>query len=188
MSNREPIEIFTSIDCEFNQPSGKIIEIGYVIGNIRTGEILHENSIFVNPLEEISQYITDLTSITQNDVVNAVLLPEAYEVLKADHLKYKSFVNPITWGSGDTKAIKDELGMKDDYVFGRRWLDVKTVWVTFRLAHGKPIQGGLAKSMTKLALRFEGKKHRAIDDSRATFQFYCKLCEMMREIKTYVRN
>ena len=64
----KPLEIFTSLDLEMNQPSRKIISIGVVVGNIRTGNILEKLNVFVNPREKLITRIKDLTKITQEDV------------------------------------------------------------------------------------------------------------------------
>jgi len=70
----KPIEIFTSLDLEMAQPSKKIIQIGAVVGNIVTGEILEKLSIIVNPKEQLTEFIINLTGITQEDVNNGVTL------------------------------------------------------------------------------------------------------------------
>jgi inhibitor of KinA sporulation pathway (predicted exonuclease) len=70
--------------------------------------------------------------------------------------------------------------MEGGWAFGRRWIDTKTVYVTRRLALGLPYQGGLARSMTKLGLAFEGRKHDALDDAINTWRMYYKLVEEIR--------
>lgn len=184
----KPIEIFTSIDLEMNQPSRKIIQVGAVVGNISTGEILERFSIFVNPKEKLSKSIIELTKITQKDVDNGVTLEEAYHQLRALHKKHGSFINPITWGGGDSQELLNQLikplthkilvwlrlkeRIESGWCFGRRWVDVKTLFVSWRFANGQPIQGGLAKSMLKVGLRFNGQKHNARDDAENTFHMY----------------
>lgn len=193
----KPIEIFTSLDLEMNQPSRKIIQVGAVVGNINTGQILERFSVFVNPKEKIAPSITELTKITQKDVDNGLTLEEAYYQLKAIHEKHDSFVNPITWGGGDSQEIFNQLVDRSfldrlfvrinlkhrpekDWCFGRRWIDTKTIFVSSRFANGKPIQGGLAKSLLKVGLRFNGQKHNALHDAENTFNMYRKLLDLLR--------
>ena len=181
---RKPIEIFTSLDLEMNQPSGIIIQIGAVVGNISTGEILETLSIFVNPKEQLSEFIIGLTGITQAQVDNGVTLEEAYLKLREMHLRNKSWINAVTWGGGDTKELLDQLGMDqedENWCFGRRWIDAKTLFVSWRIANGQPIQGGLAKSMLKVGLRFQGRKHNATDDSVNTFLMYRAMLEKLKD-------
>ena len=80
--DKKPIEIFTALDLEMNQPSKKIIQIGACVGNISTGQIFEKLSVFVNPQERISSYITNLTKITQEDVDCGFTLEEAYRKLQ----------------------------------------------------------------------------------------------------------
>jgi inhibitor of KinA sporulation pathway (predicted exonuclease) len=173
----KPIEIFTSLDLEMNNKEGKkIIQIGAVVGNITTGEILETLSIIVNPKEQLTDFIIGLTGITQNDVDNGVTLEEAYLKLKEMHLRHKSFINCITWGGGDSHELAEQL-LKENpnftgWYFGRRWIDAKTLFVSWRFANGQPIQGGLARSMTKVGLKFKGRKHNALDDATNTFHMY----------------
>jgi len=179
-----PIEIFTSLDLEMAQPSCKIIQIGACVGNIRTGEILEKLSVFVNPNEELTPFIINLTGIRQEDVDNGYTLEEAYGILKEMHVRHKSFVNPATWGGGDNqelfKQLKTENPNFEGWCFGRRWIDAKTLFVSWRFANGRPIQGGLAKSMLKVGLKFEGRKHNATDDSVNTFHMYRRLLELLK--------
>jgi len=185
---------FLSLDLELNQPSNKIIQIGACVGDIETGEIVDRFSIFVNPHEELgycdggensSKTITDLTGITQDQVDNGVELREAYLQLVEFAKKYETFINPITWGGGDSEAIRQQLyadpyNQNLSWIFGRRWIDAKTLFVSWRFANNEPIKGGLARSMLKLGLKFEGRKHDAEDDAVNTFRIYVKLLELLR--------
>lgn len=191
---KKAIEIFTSIDLEMNQPSGKIIQIGAVVGNIKTGEILDSLSVIVNPHEQlgtcndIETTITELTGITQEQVDAGVELEEAYLVLRDFHKKHGSFINPITWGGGDAEEVRQQLESEFSaegkelpaWCFGRRWIDAKTLFVSWRFAHGQPIKSGLAKAMLKVGLRFQGRKHNALDDAKNTFIMYKRLLELFK--------
>ena len=181
----KPIEIFTSLDLEMNQPSKRIIQIGACVGNISTGQILDKLTVFVNPNEHLNPAITELTKITQQDVDHGLSLEEAYGKLKRMHENYGSFINAITWGGGDSQElleqIKNENSHFEGWCFGRRWIDTKTLFVSWRFANGQPIQGGLARSMLKVGLKFEGQKHNALDDSINTFKMYVAMLKFMKE-------
>ena len=56
----------TSLDLELNQPSGKIIQIGAVVGDTETGEITQRLRIYVNPGEPIAPFITELCAIANS--------------------------------------------------------------------------------------------------------------------------
>jgi inhibitor of KinA sporulation pathway (predicted exonuclease) len=185
----KPLEIFTSLDLEMAQPSKKIIQVGACVGNIITGEVLEKLSVFVNPQEPLSQFIIDLTGIKQSDVDSGTTLSNAYDILKRFHKRHDGFINPLVWGGGDSlelfeqlKLEKPELNLESpEWCFGRRWIDVKTLFISWRLANQQQIQGGLAKSMLKVGLRFNGRKHSAVDDSVNTFLMYCKMLSLLKK-------
>ncbi len=173
---------FLALDLEMNQPSKRIIQIGACVGDVTNGEILETLSVFVNPNEELAPFIIDLTGIKQEDVDSGMNLPEAYDKLVELFKKQTPFINPVTWGGGDIVEIFNQLNKyypdhKFDNVFGRRWIDVKTLFVCWKLGigQGNNMQGGLAKSLTKFGLKFEGKKHNATDDAVNTFRMYCAM-------------
>lgn len=175
--------IFTSLDLEMNQPSGKIISVGAVVGNILSGEILGSMHAFVNPQETLAPFIITLTGIKQEDVDGAGTLLEAYKQLRAMHLSHEAFMNPITWGGGDSETLRAQLPSDIEWIFGRRWIDAKTLFISYRLANGLPIQSGLSKSMAKLGLAFEGQKHNAKDDALNTFRIYCEMLKLLQKSK-----
>jgi inhibitor of KinA sporulation pathway (predicted exonuclease) len=130
-------ELLVSLDLELNQPSRRVIQIGAVIGNIRTGEIVSRFDSKVSPDEELSPAIAELTKINQEEVDVAPKLREAYESLKRwlEPFAGERVLNPITWGGGDTEALREQLQLdRERWLFGRRWLDAKTLFC--RLAYG----------------------------------------------------
>ena len=165
----------TSLDLELNQPSGKICQIGAVVGDTDTGEITHRLRIYVDPGEPIAQFITELCGITQQDIdTKGVPLKDAYLELKDFHRRHSTFINCLTWGGGDSQGVFDQLDeeTRADWCFGRRWIDAKTIFVTECIAKGIPVQGGLSKVMTKYNMKFQGRKHDAQDDAENTFRLY----------------
>jgi inhibitor of KinA sporulation pathway (predicted exonuclease) len=173
----------TSLDLELNQPSGKIIQIGAVIGDTQTGEISQRLRIYVDPQEQLSDFITELTGISQQHIdTHGVSLKEAYLQLREFHLRHSTFINPLTWGGGDSQEIFNQLSPEDrvEWPFGRRWVDAKTLYVSECIAKGLPVQGGLSKVMTKYSMNFKGRKHDAQDDAENTFRLYHEMLVRIR--------
>jgi len=172
---------FFSLDLENNQPTNTIIQTGYVIGNLDSG-IVHERICRnVRVGEKIDERITKLTGISQEDVDSGISLNEAYEEMRALHGHYKCFRNPITWGGGDSLSLRNALKLDDEnFLFGRRWLDAKTLFVSYCFANNIKHQSGLAKSLRRFGLNFEGRKHNALDDAYNTFVIYRTLLEKMK--------
>lgn len=168
-----------ALDLEMNQPSGRIIQIGAVVGDLATGRVLDTFSVLVDPQEPLSDRISALTGISPDALLTqGVPLAGAYARLAAwlEPFKDTRQLNPLTWGGGDSRELREQLALADDrWLFGRRWLDVKTVYAAWRHAQGKRGDGGLARSMTKLGLRFQGRKHDARDDALNTFSMYIAL-------------
>jgi inhibitor of KinA sporulation pathway (predicted exonuclease) len=173
--------LICSLDLEFNQPSKKIIQIGAVIGDLTTGQVVDRFSIFINPGEALAPEIVKLCGIKQADVDSAPDIKEAYRQLTIWLKPYggQRSLNPLTWGGGDSEDLRQAVGLdREDraaWVFGRRWTDVKTVFIAWRTAHQRPGDGGLAKSMTKLGLAFQGRRHSALADAENTFAVYVAL-------------
>ena len=175
----------TCLDLEMNQPSGKIIQIGAVVGDTMSGVISQRLRIYVNPGEPITEFITGLCGITQEQIDNeGVSLEAAYNVLKDFHNKHATFINPLTWGGGDSQELYDQLDpdARKDWCFGRRWIDAKTVMVSRMIAKQDRVEsGGLNSSMKKLGLKFQGRKHDAQDDAENTFKIYYHMLQMIRQ-------
>ena len=61
-------------------------------------------------------------------------------------------------------------------------MNCKTVVQAILTARGVKTQGGLAKSMNKFGLSFQGTKHRADDDALNTMRIYFKLLEILKVV------
>jgi len=165
-----------SLDMEYEQPCQTIIQVGVVVGNLKSGEILEEYCEHVNIEKEVSEFIKKLTGIKQRDIDSGVSLFEIYEDLKALHTHYDCFRNPLTWGGGDSQDLRGALHLDDEmFLFGRRWIDVKTVFISYMFSKGESHRSGLAKSLLRLGMQFDGKKHNAMDDAKNTFFIYREL-------------
>lgn len=175
------------LDIELNQPSRRIIQIGAAVYDIRNATCYDTIEIYVNPGEPISPEITDLTGVTDRDVVNAPGIIETYKQLKDFHKKHKCFINPIVWGSGfrnDSSEIYNQyceavvmtdghgIDQAEEHFMGFRVLDAKTLYQSIQLFENSKHGGGLKESMEKLGLKFEGDSHRALTDARNTFAIW----------------
>ena len=169
----EPIIVF---DLELNQPSEKIIEIGFVIGDLLKQEILERQSIFVNPEEALSKEIIELTSISQEQVDHGLSLEEAYLKMLGFVRKYSAKLILFQWGVGDTSLLKKQLPDGTDWPFGRRWIDVKALSQVDAIVNGLKPYGGLKKLASRKGIIVDKEKaHRADYDAEITFMLLGKL-------------
>lgn len=170
-----------SLDCEYNQPSHKTIQIGAAVFAARTGQLLDKLEMYVNPGEPILPYITDLTGITDRDVENAPSIKEAFQQLEQFHKKYKCFKNPLVWGSGvrnDSQMVHQEADLRDSEgnlipnFMGYRVIDAKGIFQSVQIFHNKTVRGGLANTCKTLGIGFEGQPHTALADAINTFRVW----------------
>lgn len=172
-----------------NQPSGKIIEIGAVIGDLKTGEILSLFEILVNPSEDLDQRIKILTDINQSDVESSPNLKDAYRLFASWTRSHQSLVkSPITWGGDDAAELRKQilheggLSEQEGFCLGHHSLDAKTLAVARAQIKGDEVRGGLARSLRRLGLAFQGQKHRALTDAYNTFRIYRALLSDLKGV------
>ena len=175
------------LDAEYNQPSGKTIQIGAAIFNPKSGQLIDKFETYVDPKETINDgknghtNIIELTGIKDSDVSGAPTIQEAYEMLRAFHKKHKCFKNPLVWGAGisnDSQHIYNEafptseLKKNNPNFMGYRVIDVKGLHQSIQIFHNKRVSGGLKKSCEYLNIGFEGEAHRALSDAINTFRVW----------------
>jgi inhibitor of KinA sporulation pathway (predicted exonuclease) len=182
------------LDCEFNQPSRKTIQIGAAIYDVRSGACHDHLDLYVNPYEPITPEITHLTGITDKHVEKAPDIIEAWQILKEFHKKHKCFRNPLVWGSGvrnDSSALHEEYNAfqhlqdanwrTEENFMGFRVVDAKTLYQSLMLFENRGYAGGLKESMKKLGLEFEGTAHNALTDARNTWKIWYYLTRLAHD-------
>jgi len=179
------------LDCEFNQPSRKTIQIGAAVYDVRSGACYGSLDLYVNPGEPITPEITQLTGIRDQDVESAPNIIDAWNQLKDFHTQHKVFRNPLVWGSGvrnDSSALYEEYvracndtDHDSENFMGFRVLDAKTLFQSLMLFENRGYAGGLKESMKKLGLKFEGTAHNALTDARNTFQIWYYLTRLAHD-------
>jgi inhibitor of KinA sporulation pathway (predicted exonuclease) len=187
---------FISIDLELNNKQDgttpKIIQVGVSIGSPVRPDDIKTFSWYLDPEEEITPFITKLTGIDnqlikEKSVDHKTVAEELGALININ----KCFVNPIVWGGGgegnDATELKDEFRERniDFPFFGRRVVDVKTLYVFNQMVQGKSPSGGLRKSMLSYGLTFEGQSHRAEIDALNTLRFFFYFLEKQRKFEEY---
>lgn len=178
--------IVMALDCEFNQPSKKTIQIGAACYDVKSGRLIDRLQTFVNPGEPISQHITELTGIRDQDVSNAPNIAEAYEMLRVFHAKNRAKMNPIIWGSGasnDSSHIYLESGTTAPNFMGHRILDAKSIYQSVKMFRDESVGGGLEDACMRLKIGFEGQKHTALADAMNTFRVWHFLVSRFGDLK-----
>jgi len=183
---------YLALDLELNNaqdgstPNPKIIQVGVAIGSARENPkewITKKWYVKIN--DPIYPFITDLTGITTQDIQQFGMThydigQELSRLIKENDV----FVNPVTWGGGDSTELKYEFdthGIEFKH-FGRRWIDVKTWYALKMFASGKRPSGGLSSAMGVYKLQFEGKAHRADVDAYNTLRLFFEILKRQKQM------
>ena len=193
---------YLSLDLELNTKDEKtthLIEVGVSIGSYQDG-IIHTQSWYIKPVFDLksqliidytlSEHIIELTGIKQGDYdKNAVTSSAVAEEIKELIDKYQPFVNPITWGCGDADELTTTFKQEGIYFpnFGRRFIDVKTLYLFIEAAKGHSLSGGLRKSMNRCGIKFLGNPHRAAVDAENTLRFYFHLLDRQAKLEDTIK-
>jgi inhibitor of KinA sporulation pathway (predicted exonuclease) len=195
--------IWTAIDLEMNQPSGKIIQIGAVKFHLLTGEVFarFDRYVKIDELLCTDSSICDipaLTGITDAKLANeGMSLLDAYTELAAFHrapvqfdgVMTQGMINPIVWGGDDSRCLREQIeaagylyGADGWYCFGHRIFDMKSFHQWFMMAEGKTYAGGLSKSIHKWNVQFKFRAHNALNDAYNTAMLACAIYKKIRGI------
>lgn len=183
---------YLALDLELNNaddgstPNPKIIQVGVAIGSARQSPsewITKKWYVKIN--DPIYPFITDLTGITTQDIQQFGM--SHYEIGQELSRLIKDndvFVNPVTWGGGDSTELKAEFekhGIEFRHL-GRRWIDVKTWYALRMLANGKRPAGGLSSAMGVYKMQFEGTAHRADVDAYNTLRLFFEILKRQKQM------
>jgi inhibitor of KinA sporulation pathway (predicted exonuclease) len=182
-----------SLDLELEQPKSntqtpdslldveKIIQVGYVVFDDQTGEIIKEVCKEVNIFVPLSNFIKKLTGISNKQISDGTDLVSIIDGLKQDCLDYKCSRKILTWGAGDQECIVRELPGDYQWIFGRSAFNVKHLYQLYRETNGKNPSGGLSKSMKNMGINFKGSAHNALADAINTATIFMALKDKLRE-------
>ena len=157
--------------------SSEIIEIGLCPIDLQTLTRMEKRSLLVKPVNsEISEFCTQLTTLTSEMFVDARSLADATRILKNEYASKNRLW--ASWGDYDRRQF--ERVCRDQnvgYPFGPSHLNVKSL---FAAAVGKNHELGLDRAYERLGLEMEGTHHRGDDDAWNIAGVLCRLLKSMR--------
>lgn len=158
-----------------HQSTHEIIEIGAVKLDNQC-EILSKFQHFVRPTLNpiLSDFCTKLTSITQNDVSNALTLDVVIRLFENWILQGSEAVTMISWGQYDKNQILKECISKNIHTKMELTLEKHINLKQEFARHRKMKQCGMKKALDILDIPLEGSHHRGIDDARNIAKIFCK--------------
>lgn len=158
----------------FPREEMEIIEIGAVALKEYGPQIHDEFQSFIQPVRNpnLTQFCTDLTSITQADVDGAETFPK---VVRHFQKWIDSFESPCfcSWGFYDKKQLRQDCAFHNlPFPFDGKHINIKEKFADY---HGLKRGVGLGRALRMVGLSFIGTAHRGIDDARnmARLAKYC---------------
>lgn len=158
--------------------SSEIIEIGLCPVDLKTLTRTEKRSILVKPVQsEISEFCTQLTTLTPDMFTEAGSLADAIRVLEKEYASKDRLW--ASWGDYDRRQF--ERVCKDQgvgYPFGPSHLNVKSL---FAAGIGSGHEMGLDGACKHRGITMEGTHHRGDDDAWNIAAILCRLLNSMRE-------
>lgn len=171
------------LDLEMNQPSNKIIQVGWTIGNPISGRSYEIKGKYVKLDELLNPIISNLCGIQQSNLDQADNLDNVWAELTSDWSNYSCSTNIVTWSKGDLALLHNQIHEDNRMTspLSPSYIDAKTLYQSWKLKSGaEHLKGGLARAMTKFGLAFNGRKHNAMDDAYNTFKIYSRLLQELK--------
>jgi inhibitor of KinA sporulation pathway (predicted exonuclease) len=140
----------------------EIIEIGLCLLDVATGERGENPSILIRPERStVSEYCTQLTTLTPQEVETGISLAEACQILRNEYLSERRIW--ASYGDYDRRQFKRQCRERGlDSPFGDSHINVKSL---FALAYNLPQEVGLDQAMALMDWPLEGVHHRGDDDA-----------------------
>lgn len=182
--------LFIDVECACWEnkrvPQGQrmdIIEIGIATFDLYSHAVEPKESILVKPQSaEISEYCTDLTGITQEELdEKGITIEEAFKKLWKRYEANKRFW--FSWGQEDRRFIYNDskfYGIDNPMHVGH--CDVRSLFFSkftrqHELLRHNP---NLQQAINMAGLEFKGEAHSALSDAYNTARLYKKIIEPKR--------
>ena len=164
-----------ALDLEMNQPSNKIIQIGISM-YCPAKSTYTKHKWYVNPGENLTPYIEELTGIENSEVKYAPALEETIQRIKDSALLGKDKCKPmfLVWGTGDLELLSEQLGrdFTEEVNMLRSYIDVRSIFRGWSMINNKYPFGGLKRACNTAGIGFEGIPHRADVDAYNTLRIF----------------
>ena len=149
-------------DREKTRRDSEIIEVGVCFLDVNTGKITNSRGIIVKPESSVvSEYCTELTTLTQDVVNDGISLRYACDILMKEYQSRER-----TWasyGQYDWFQFNKECGKKKvPYPFSSCHINIKNL---FALKNKLGREKGMAKALGMSNIELEGIHHRGKDDA-----------------------
>ncbi len=153
-------------DDTITDPEMETIEVGAVMLRRHDFNVVDTFCRFVHPVvhHELTDFCTELTSISQRDVDSAPQFPEVYWRF-LEWLAHWQAAQWGSWGNFDAYQVRKDArrhGIDEELDMLPAHVNVKAWW-SKRMGMKRV---GLGRAVQTAGLTFEGRAHRGIDDAR----------------------
>lgn len=154
---------WNSSESQAGQPA-EIIEIGMVLLNTETGEVVNPVSMKVKPqLSTVSQFCTDLTGLTQKDVEKAPSLQKVCEYLRKQYNSHRYvWASYGEWDRYMMDRAVETTGVKSP--FSGVHTNVQAVF-GWTLPPTQKNDLSLQRAVEAAGLTWVGRAHSGVDDA-----------------------
>lgn len=158
----------------------ELIEIGLCAFDTERGQPAEKRSILIKPqCSTISEFCTELTSITPEMAASGVLFNEACTLLRRDHDSQN--VIWTSWGKDDRRMFEKQCAsFRVAYPFGpQQHIDLRRLFAQLQRTDTrvKIRQVGLKAALELMDLEYEGTAHRGVDDAYNTARLLAAMYE-----------
>lgn len=151
--------------------TSEIIQIGAAKLSLAKGEITDTFECLVRPKhsKELSDYCTELTGITTDQVRSAEYFEQVYpKFVRFCGSRYKHTL--IAWGAYDGKEIENACQAHNlELKHPRHYINASLL---FKEKHGLPKKIGLHRAVEHCGFEFEGTQHNALHDALNTAKVF----------------
>lgn len=150
----------------------EIIEIGICPIETKSGKVLEPESIIVKPTySTVSEFCTELTTLTQEDVDNGISFSDACSILinKYDTKRYVwSSYGYFDRNQFDIQCERENV----QYPFSYAHINIK---ILFALVNSLRRQVGMTEALKILDIPLKGIHHRGGDDAQNIAQIFSRI-------------
>jgi inhibitor of KinA sporulation pathway (predicted exonuclease) len=150
----------------------EIIEIGICPIETKSGNVLEPKSIIVKPTySTVSEFCTELTTLTQEDVDNGISFSDACSILVNEY-ETKKYVWS-SYGFYDRNQFEIQCERENvQYPFSYAHINVK---ILFALVNSLKRQVGMTDALKMLKIPLKGTHHRGGDDAQNIAQILSRI-------------
>ncbi|MEM7556321.1 MAG: 3'-5' exonuclease, partial [Cyanobacteria bacterium P01_A01_bin.84] len=164
------LEATCSNDKSIRSNQMEMIEIGAVMLNTYTWEIDAEFQQFIQPIINpiLTNFCTELTSITQKDIDTAPKFPEAMSNFKEWLISFPDYIF-CSWGEYDRRQFRQDCKLHNLENPFSEHINIKKKFSEY-LKTSRPF--GMKGALDYLGMELKGRHHRGIDDARNIAAIY----------------